>query len=199
MDSPPVPLRCVRSPAWHMKSGSTRWKTLPLNHSGTSERPTPFSPVQRQRKFSQVFGHRLAKSSISMRPTRLPSMSTSKKTVGLPGSPATSSTSTLRFVATMSGGRLFHARSTKLMTARSAMMPKNQVHLHVDYVERVPSSDAAVQPAVAEERRRAGPRAAQREQERVPRGHGATCALLSARVRAFHRWAALFRLLVAVR
>jgi hypothetical protein len=28
MDSPPVPSPRVKSPAWHMKFGMTRWKTL---------------------------------------------------------------------------------------------------------------------------------------------------------------------------
>ena len=49
MDLPPVPLWLVKSPPWHMKFGITRWKLEPL-------KPKPFSPVQRARKFSQVFG-----------------------------------------------------------------------------------------------------------------------------------------------
>ena len=37
---------CTESP-WHMKSGMTRWKLLPLNERGFPMRPTPFSPAKR--------------------------------------------------------------------------------------------------------------------------------------------------------
>ena len=40
---------------WHMKLGMTLWKEEPLN-------PKPFSPVQRARKFSEVFGTTSARS-----------------------------------------------------------------------------------------------------------------------------------------
>ena len=42
----------------------------------------PFSPVQRQRKFSALFGTTSVRSVISMRPAGLPSMPTSKNTTG---------------------------------------------------------------------------------------------------------------------
>ena len=40
---------------WHMKLGMTLWKEEPL-------KPKPFSPVQRARKFSEVFGTTSARS-----------------------------------------------------------------------------------------------------------------------------------------
>lgn len=44
--------------------------------------PTPFSPVQRHRKFSAVLGTTSARNSISMRPLGEPPMEMSKKTTG---------------------------------------------------------------------------------------------------------------------
>ena len=38
----------------------TRWKLEPLYVSSLPDLPMPFSPVQRARKFSTVFGHGLA-------------------------------------------------------------------------------------------------------------------------------------------
>ena len=61
-------------PAWHMKSGITRWKALPLKWRGLPDLPVPFSPVHKQRKFSAVFGATSARSSITMRPAALPPM-----------------------------------------------------------------------------------------------------------------------------
>ena len=43
----------------------------------------PFSPVQRQRKFSAVLGTTSARSVISMRPAGWPPMDMSKKTCGI--------------------------------------------------------------------------------------------------------------------
>jgi hypothetical protein len=51
-----------------LKSVMTRWKALPLKWSCLPERPTPFSPVHKARKFSAVLGTTSARSSISMRP-----------------------------------------------------------------------------------------------------------------------------------
>ena len=53
----------------HMKSVMTRWKVEPLKCRGLPERPVPFSPVHRQRKFSAVLGTTSARSSITMRPS----------------------------------------------------------------------------------------------------------------------------------
>jgi len=49
IDFPPVPLKFVKSPPWHIKFGMTRWKMEPL-------KPKPFSPVHKALKFSAVFG-----------------------------------------------------------------------------------------------------------------------------------------------
>ena len=99
----------VKSPPWHMNLGMMRWKALclkcndlPLAPSPCRRRVTPsdgrsrhqhdgryapasiftFSPVQRQRKFSAVFGTTSDRSRIVIRPARLPSMLMSKKTSG---------------------------------------------------------------------------------------------------------------------
>ena len=116
------------SPAWHMKSGRMRWKVLYLYQSGTLPNPMPFSPVQRQRKLSHVFGQTVEKSSISTRPTRFPSMSMSKKTRGFDGRPATSSTLTLRFVPRMSGGCGLKMRSARFSPKSKATKPKSHVY-----------------------------------------------------------------------
>nr|CAB3452894.1 unnamed protein product [Digitaria exilis] len=79
MDSPPVPLPRVKSPPWHMKLGMMRWKTEPF---AFPEAPRPFSPVQRQRKFSAVLGTLSAKSSMTTRPALALPMRMSKKTLG---------------------------------------------------------------------------------------------------------------------
>lgn len=67
---------------WHMNPGMTRWKADPLKWSSLPDRPIPFSPVHKQRKFSAVFGTTSARNSISMRPLRDPPMEMSKKTTG---------------------------------------------------------------------------------------------------------------------
>merc|ERR1719369_2360665 len=72
-DFPPVPFPAGKSPPWHMKLGITRWKAEPLN-------PNPFSPVQRARKFSQVFGTTSVLNSMMTLPMGAPSAATSKKT-----------------------------------------------------------------------------------------------------------------------
>ena len=54
-----------------MKSGMTRWNDDPAY-------PKPFSPVQRARKFSAVFGTTSDRSSITIRPAGLPPMDISK-------------------------------------------------------------------------------------------------------------------------
>ena len=46
----------MKSPPWHMKSLITRWNDEPLKWRGFPDRPVPFSPVQRHRKFSAVLG-----------------------------------------------------------------------------------------------------------------------------------------------
>merc|ERR1712168_1391188 len=56
-----------------MKLGITRWKADPL-------KPNPFSPVQRARKFSQVFGTTSDLNSMMTLPMGAPSAATSKKT-----------------------------------------------------------------------------------------------------------------------
>lgn len=61
--------RCADGLAWHMNWGMTRWKVDPLKCRGLPERPVPFSPVHRQRKFSAVLGATSARSSITMRPS----------------------------------------------------------------------------------------------------------------------------------
>eukprot|EP00964_Phaeocystis_antarctica_P068549 scaffold41525_cov73-Phaeocystis_antarctica.AAC.2 len=71
-----------------MKPGMTRWKELPLKCSGLPSLPTPFSPVQRQRKFSAVRGQVLANSVISTLPAGSPSRLMSKKTLGSDSSAA---------------------------------------------------------------------------------------------------------------
>merc|ERR1719245_811089 len=82
IDSPPVPLPAVKSPPWHINSGITRWKALPLKWSGLPDFPVPFSPVHKQRKFSAVFGATSALSSITILPAAAPPMVMSKKTLG---------------------------------------------------------------------------------------------------------------------
>merc|ERR1719221_2209248 len=82
IDSPPVPLPAVKSPPWHMNSVITRWNALPLKCNGLPLLPVPFSPVQRQRKFSAVLGATSALSSITMRPDAAPPIVMSKKTFG---------------------------------------------------------------------------------------------------------------------
>eukprot|EP00929_Paragymnodinium_shiwhaense_P103025 TRINITY_DN662_c1_g1_i1.p2 TRINITY_DN662_c1_g1~~TRINITY_DN662_c1_g1_i1.p2 ORF type:complete len:102 (-),score=17.35 TRINITY_DN662_c1_g1_i1:25-330(-) len=81
MDSPPVPLPRVKSPPWHMKLLITRWKALPLKCRGLPERPMPFSPVHKARKFSAVFGTTSSLSSMTMRPAPAPPMLMSKYTL----------------------------------------------------------------------------------------------------------------------
>ena len=66
----------LQSPPWHMNWGITRWKDDPL-------KPKPFSPVQRARKFSAVFGTTSDRNSIVTRPIgSLPPMDISKYTFG---------------------------------------------------------------------------------------------------------------------
>jgi lipoyl synthase len=60
-----------------------RWNLLPLKCKGFPLFPTPFSPVQRARKFSAVFGATSARRRNSIRFGALLPMATSKKTVGL--------------------------------------------------------------------------------------------------------------------
>ena len=67
-----------------MNLGITLWNELPLKCRIFPDRPTPFSPVQRQRKFSAVRGTTSDRSSISIRPLGCPPMATSKKTTGFP-------------------------------------------------------------------------------------------------------------------
>ena len=67
-----------------MNLGITLWNELPLKCSIFPDLPTPFSPVQRQRKFSAVRGTTSDRSSISIRPLGCPPMATSKKTTGFP-------------------------------------------------------------------------------------------------------------------
>jgi len=114
------------SPAWQMKSGSTRWNLLPQNQRGMPSWPNPFSPVHKQRKFSHVRGQSGAKSSISMRPTLFPAMLMSSQTCGLPGLSATSSTVTRRLILVMSGSGFFLKYSSRRpMIARTAVIPAN--------------------------------------------------------------------------
>ena len=80
MLSPPVPFPLVKSPPWHMKSGITRWKLVPLKCRGLPLLPAPFSPVQRQRKFSAVRGTTSARRVISIRPVGRPPILMSKNT-----------------------------------------------------------------------------------------------------------------------
>jgi len=65
-----------------MKPGITRWKADPLKWSGFPDLPTPFSPVQRARKFSAVFGTTSALNSITILPAGAPPIVMSKNTLG---------------------------------------------------------------------------------------------------------------------
>jgi len=52
-----------------MKLIIPRWNDDPLKCSGFPDKPMPFSPVQRARKFSAVLGTTLLNNSITIRPT----------------------------------------------------------------------------------------------------------------------------------
>lgn len=53
MESPPLPSPLTTSPPWQQKPRTMRWNLLPFRCRGFLEAlPSPFSPVQRQRKFS---------------------------------------------------------------------------------------------------------------------------------------------------
>mmetsp|Transcript_28735 Transcript_28735/g.77835 ORF Transcript_28735/g.77835 Transcript_28735/m.77835 type:complete len:205 (+) Transcript_28735:633-1247(+) len=80
MLSPPVPFPLVKSPPWIMKLGMMRWKVLPLKCRGFLDPPTPFSPVQRARKFSVVLGTSSVKRPMTIRPACLSPIEISKNT-----------------------------------------------------------------------------------------------------------------------
>ena len=65
----------IKSPPWTMKSRSIRWNEQSLYPCGTPVRT--YSPVQNCRKFSAVFGHTSAQSSIWSRPAAVPPIETS--------------------------------------------------------------------------------------------------------------------------
>merc|ERR1719272_1488317 len=69
IDSPPRPSPRVMSPPCKICPGTILWMGDPLKHSGGPPKAcdAPFSPVHRQRKFSQVLGTTSAHNSISMR------------------------------------------------------------------------------------------------------------------------------------
>ena len=68
--------------AYSLNFGITLWNALPLKWRILPDRPTPFSPVHKQRKFSAVKGMISARSSISMRPLEDPPILMSKNTTG---------------------------------------------------------------------------------------------------------------------
>lgn len=65
-----------------MNPGITRWNELPLKWRSLPDRPNPFSPVHKHRKFSTVLGTMSALSSISILPFGEPPIVMSKNTTG---------------------------------------------------------------------------------------------------------------------
>ena len=56
IDSPPVPLKFVKSPPYAINPGITLWKIESLKCKALPHLPIPFSPVQSALKFSAVLG-----------------------------------------------------------------------------------------------------------------------------------------------
>ena len=75
IDSPPVPVPCVKSPPCNMKLGMILWNLLPSYVSFFPFFPCPFSPVHRALKFSTVFGTTSPNNPKVMRPAKYPSLS----------------------------------------------------------------------------------------------------------------------------